>query len=304
MKFYFKYDNIGVRRDMHPSEENDMKIKITSDSTCDLGEELVKKYNVGIVPLSVILGDTIYSDGVDITPQMIFDYVAKTGTLPKTAACTEEAYADYFASALKEGDYVIHFNISSKASVTCRNAQEAAKRFGGKVKVIDSLALSTGQGLLVLKACDLAAAGKSPDEIVSEVEALRPKVNTSFVPDSLVYLHKGGRCSLAALMGAKVLKLHPMIEMKDGQLYASKKYMGGLTRCLKNYCADLAAEYPEYDRTRCFITHSCCEPEVVAMVRDIVENSFAFDEILETVAGCTVTGHCGKNTLGVLFISQ
>ena len=281
-----------------------MKIKITSDSTCDLGNELIQRYDVGIVPLSVVLGDKVYSDGIDITPQQIFDYVANTKTLPKTAACTEEEYAEQFEKFLKEGDAVVHFSISSKASVTNRNATEAAKRFGGKVKVIDSLALSTGQGLLVLKACDFAAAGMSPDEIVKNIEALRPKVNTSFVPDSLEYLHKGGRCSLAALMGAKVLKLHPMIEMKDGQLYASKKYMGNLARCLKNYVADLAKEYHSYDRTRCFITHSSCEKEVVDMVRGLVENTFEFDNIYETVAGGVVTGHCGKNTLGVLFISE
>lgn len=281
-----------------------MKIKISSDSTCDLGNELIERYNIGITPLSVILGDKVYTDGVDITPQQIFDFVKATGNLPKTAACTEEAYAEYFAEFLKGNDAVIHFNISSKASVTNRNAAEAAKRFKGKVKVVDSLALSTGQGLLVLKACDLAAEGKSPDEIVAATEALRPKVNTSFVPDSLEYLHKGGRCSLAALMGAKVLKLHPMIEMNEGQLYASKKYMGGLTRCLKNYVNDLVAEYPHYDSTRCFITHSCCEKEVVDIVRGLVENSFSFDEIHETVAGGVITGHCGKNTLGVLFISE
>ena len=268
-----------------------MKIKISSDSTCDLGNELIERYNIGITPLSVILGDKVYTDGVDITPQQIFDFVKATGNLPKTAACTEEAYAEYFAEFLKGNDAVIHFNISSKASVTNRNAAEAAKRFKGKVKVVDSLALSTGQGLLVLKACDLAAEGKSPDEIVAATEALRPKVNTSFVPDSLEYLHKGGRCSLAALMGAKVLKLHPMIEMSEGQLYASKKYMGGLTRCLKNYVNDLVAKYPHYDSTRCFITHSCCEKEVVDMVRGLVENSFSFDEIHETVAGGVITGH-------------
>ena len=281
-----------------------MKIKISSDSTCDLGNELIERYNIGITPLSVILGDKVYTDGVDITPQQIFDFVKTTGNLPKTAACTEEAYAEYFAEFLKGNDAVIHFNISSKASVTNRNAAEAAKRFKGKVKVVDSLALSTGQGLLVLKACDLAAEGKSPDEIVAATEALRPKVNTSFVPDSLEYLHKGGRCSLAALMGAKVLKLHPMIEMNEGQLYASKKYMGSLTRCLKNYVNDLVAKYPHYDSTRCFITHSCCEKEVVDIVRGLVENSFSFDEIHETVAGGVITGHCGKNTLGVRFISE
>ena len=281
-----------------------MKIKISSDSTCDLSKELIEKYDIGIIPLSVILGDKVYSDGIDITPQQIFDYVAATKNLPKTAACTEEAYAERFAAYLEDYDAVIHLNISSKASVTNRNAAEAAKRFGGKVKIIDSLALSTGQGLLVLKACDFAAEGKSPDEIVALTEALRPKVNTSFVPDSLEYLHKGGRCSLAALMGAKVLKLHPMIEMTDGQLHASKKYMGGLTRCLKNYVADLAAEYPDYDRSRCFITHSSCEKEVVDMVRGLVADTFEFDNVYETVAGGVVTGHCGKNTLGVLFIAE
>ena len=281
-----------------------MKIRISSDSTCDLGKELTEKYNVGIIPLSVILGDKIYYDGIDISPQQIFDYVSATGTLPKTAACTEEAYSEQFAALLEGYDALIHYNISSKASVTHQNALAAAKHFGGKVKVVDSHALSTGQGLLVLKACDFAAAGDSPEEIVSKTEALRNKVNTSFVPDSLEYLHKGGRCSLAALMGAKVLKLHPMIEMEDGQLHATKKYMGGLTRCLKNYVADLAREYPDYDKSRCFITHSCCEKDVVDMVRGLVESTFEFENIYETVAGGVITGHCGKNTLGVLFISE
>lgn len=254
------------------------------------------------MPLHVILGTTTYNDGKDITPQMIFDYVEKTGTLPKTAAPSTEDYTEYFKKNLKDYDALIHINISSKASSSNDNAQVAAKPFKNKVFVVDSLALSTGQGLLVLKACDLASEGKKPAEIVEILNGLRAKVNTSFVPDRLDYLHKGGRCSLAALMGAKVLKLHPMIDMKDGQLYAKKKYMGGLERCLKNYVNDLAENYKSYDRTRCFITHSSCEPEVVAKVRELVEATFDFDEIYETVAGSVVTGHCGKNTLGVLFI--
>ncbi|MGN1077596.1 MAG: DegV family protein [Candidatus Gallimonas sp.] len=282
-----------------------MKIKISSDSTCDLGTDLAEKYDVEILPLSVILGDTkIYRDGIDLTPQDIFDFVAKTGTLPKTCATTVEEYAAYFDRALKENDALIHFNISSKASCTHDNAAVAAERFGGKVSVIDSLALSTGQGLLILKACEMAREGRSPQEIVETVNNLRPKVNTSFVPDSLDYLHKGGRCSLTSMIGAKVLKLHPMIEMRDGQLQATKKYMGGMDRCLKNYVNDLAAEYPNYDRSRCFITHSSCEPEVVAKVREQVSETFSFDEIIETVAGSVITSHCGKGTLGVLFISE
>ncbi len=281
-----------------------MKIKITSDSTCDLSEELVKKYNITIFPLEVMLGDKTYEDGVDIVPQDIFKYVSETGILPKTAAHSYGEYAEFFGRELEGYDALIHFDISSKASSSYDNAALAAKDFGGKVYVVDSLALSTGQGLLVLKACDLAAEGKSADEIVDIVNSLRPKLNTSFVPDVLDYLHKGGRCSLASLIGAKVLKLHPLISMKDGQMYAKKKYMGGLDACLRKYVKDLAEEYKTYDATRCFITHSNCEPEVVEKVRAQVEELFDFNEILETKAGCVVTSHCGKNTLGVLFITE
>ncbi len=279
-----------------------MKIRITADSTCDLSPELVKKFGVGILPLTVVMGENSYKDGVNITPQDIFKYVSKSGVLPKTSAPSVEEYAEFFALQLKDVDTVIHYNISSKASASHGNAAAAAKQFNGKVFAVDSLALSTGQGLLVLKACDLAAEGRSPADIVEITQNLRSKVNTSFVPDALDYLHKGGRCSLASLMGAKVLKLHPMIDMKDGKLYAKKKYMGGLERCLKNYITELAAQYRAYDKTRCFITHSNCEPEIVEKVRGQVKQFFEFDEILETKAGCVVTTHCGKNTLGLLFI--
>ena len=281
-----------------------MNVKITADSTCDLGEELTSKYGVGIIPLRVIMGDKSLRDGLDVTPQDIFRFVAETGVLPKTSAPSREEYAEFFAENLKSADALIHYNISSKASVSYENALAASKEFGDKVYVVDILALSRWQGLLVLKACDLAKEGRSPQDIVQITQNLRAKVNTSFVPDALDYLHKGGRCSLAALMGAKVLKLHPMIDMKDGKLYAKKKYMGGLERCLKTYVNDLAATYGSYEKTRCFITHSNCEKEVVDRVRAQVENMFCFDEILETTAGCVVTSHCGKNTLGVLFICE
>lgn len=281
-----------------------MKIKITADSTCDLSNELVQRYEVGVMPLHVIMDGKVYGDGVDIVPSDIFKCVSETGKLPTTSAPSIGEYEDFFRQYINEYDAVIHINISSKASSSHDNAVAAAKSFNGKVFAVDSYALSTGQGLLVLKACDLASGGKSPTEIVDIINGLRSKVNTSFVPDALDYLHKGGRCSLAALMGAKVLKLHPLIDMKDGKLYAKKKYMGGIERCLKNYVNDLASEYPNYDKTRCFITHSSCEPEVVEKVRQQVESTFAFDEIYETVAGNVVTSHCGKGTLGVLFICE
>ncbi len=279
-------------------------IVITSDSTCDLGDKLVAERGIVILPLTVILGDRSFKDGIDIVPDDIFAYFEKTGELPKTAAPSVTDYEEFFRRYVEQGKTVIHFNISSKASGSHGFAQAAEKKFGDRVYVIDSLALSTGQGLLVMKACDLRDEGKSAAEIVAAVNGLRAKVNTSFVPDTLLYLYKGGRCSTLSYYGSKVLSIHPMIDMKDGELYPKKKYIGKMSRCLRNYVNDLAEEYKTYDRTRCFITHSGSEPELVAEIRKQVESLFTFDEILETVAGSIITSHCGKNTLGVLFISE
>lgn len=281
-----------------------MKIKITSDSTCDLSNGQIEKNGIGIFRLSVILGDKEYKDG-ELSPQDIFEFVSSSGTLPKTAAGTRDGYLEFFTENLREYDTLIHFNISAQASSSYSAACKAAEEFGGKVYVIDSKALSTGQGLLILKACDLIAEGFSAKQTVAIINGLRSKVNTSFVPDALDYLHKGGRCSLAALIGAKVLKLHPLIcENEEGQLIAKKKYAGNMERCVRAYVADLKAQYPKYDKTRCFITHSSADKELVELAKQLVAQNFGFDEVCETVAGSIVTSHCGRNTLGVLFISE
>lgn len=286
-------------------KEEAMKIKITSDSTCDLGDRLVAENDIGIFALQVTLGEKSFRDGIDITPQDIFDFVAANGVLPKTSAGSTDEYAAFFAAQLEGNDALIHFNISSKASSSYSSATIAARNFDGKVFVVDSKALSTGQGLLVMKACDLRKEGMSAADIYKRINELAPFVNTSFVPDDLNYLHKGGRCSLAAMLGAKVLKLHPLIEEdKEGQLIAKKKYMGSMERCIKTYISDLRMQYRRYDRTRCFITHSSADKTLVDIAKKEVAEMFEFDEVIETVAGSIITSHCGRNTLGVLFITE
>ncbi len=280
-----------------------MNIRITTDSTCDLGR-LIEEHNIGVMPLSVILGENAYRDGVNITPQDIFSYVAETGILPKTAAPSIGDYETFFARYVDEGETVIHYNISVKSSSSYNYAVEAAKKFGGKVYVVDSKALSSGQGLMVMKAVDYRAEGMDAKEIAQRTAALAPKINTSFVPDRLDYLYKGGRCSRMAMYGANLLKIHPLIEMQDGQLYAGKKYRGSMEKCIANYIADLKEQYPAYDKRRAFITHSSAEESMVEVARQKVGELFDFDEVIETVAGSVITGHCGKNTLGVLFIAS
>jgi DegV family protein with EDD domain len=278
-----------------------MNVRITSDSTCDLGE-LVEKRNIGILPLQVHLDAQSYRDGVDIIPQDIFDFVAKTKILPKTSAPSVVEYEEFFEEQLKGYDYLIHFNISAKSSGSHNFAVEASKNFNGKVRVVDSKALSSGQGLLVMRAADMRDEGKSVDEIEDAVNEIKNHVNTSFIPDSLDYLFKGGRCSRMQLYGANLLKIHPKIVMTDGQLTQGGKYRGDMMKCIDRYIDDLYAQYPNYDKTRCFVTHSTADRELVEMAKAKVQKLFDFDEVIETVAGSIVTSHCGRNTLGVLFV--
>ena len=279
-------------------------IKITSDSTCDLSPAQIRENDISIMPLNVILGGTTYEDGIDIRPSDIFSYVEKTGELPKTAARSIAEYEAFFEPFVKAGDTVIHFNISSKSSSSYDFALAASKQFEGKVFVIDSHALSSGQGLLVMKATDLKAEGKSAEEIVTICSALRDKVNTSFIPDQLNYLYMGGRCSKLSLYGAKILNIHPLISMKDGALIPEKKYVGSMLRCMRAYAADLKEKYPSYDKKRCFITHSSADEGLVELAKTKVKELFDFEEIIETVAGSVITGHCGRNTIGILFIAE
>ena len=278
-----------------------MAIRITSDSTCDLNH-LVEERDIGILSLQVNLGDKAYHDGVDITPADIFQYVAETKELPKTSAPSIGDYEEFFKEQLAFGDEVLHFNISAKSSGSHNFAKMAAESFGGKVRVIDSMALSSGQGLLVLKAADMRDEGKSMDEIEETILALRERVNTSFVPDRLDYLYKGGRCSKMEMFGANILKIHPLIYMEDGKLVPGKKYRGKMSFLIKQYVEDLKEQYPNYDKGRCFVTHSSAEPDVVNAAKEKVKELFDFDEVIETVAGSIITSHCGKGTLGVLFI--
>ncbi|MBO5363796.1 MAG: DegV family protein [Clostridia bacterium] len=279
-----------------------MAIRITSDSTCDLGH-LVKERDIEILPLQVNLGADSYFDGVDIKPEDIFAFVAETKQLPKTAAPSIGDYEEFFKKQLDGGyDEVIHFNISAKSSGSHNMAKQAAESFGGKVRVIDSKALSSGQGLLVMKACDLRDEGKSAAEIEEEILEVRTRVNTSFVPDSLDYLHKGGRVSGMVKVAAAAFKIHPLIYMEDGQLIPGKKYKGKMNVLIKQYVEDLKEKYPSYDKTRCFVTHSSADQELVDAAKAKVAELFEFDEVIETVAGSIITSHCGRGTLGVLFI--
>ena len=279
-------------------------IKILSDSTCDLSKELVERYDLGIIPLYVRLGDEEYQDGVNISPEELYKWSDEHGETPKTAAPSIEDISKYLDP--DSGDEYIIFTISSSMSASFNNVRLAAENLemSDRVYVIDSANLSTGIGLLVLYAAELKKAGKSAKEIVQEIENTKGKVRASFVVDTLVYLQRGGRCSgVAALLGT-ALKLHPRIAVADGAMHPEKKYRGSSKRFVLDYVKDMEADLKNARPERVFITHSGCDREIVVAVRDYLSSLGVFNEILETRAGGVVSSHCGPGTLGVLFIDK
>jgi DegV family protein with EDD domain len=280
------------------------KIRIASDSTCDLSPELIQRFGVTILPLGVALGEKQYTDGVDIDPDFIYAHYEKTGELPKTSAVNLVDFEEYFARETAEGNAVVLFTISSEMSSTCNNARLAAESFEN-VHVVDTRNLSTGGGLLVIAAAEMAAKGdKSAAEIAEVCRALAPCVDASFIIDSLEFLYKGGRCSALAAFGANVLSLKPCIVVKDAKMGVGKKYRGSFAKCVEQYLRDRFADREALDLSRVFLTSAGVDEETLTLAREAVREYVGEQtEVIESVAGCTISCHCGPGTLGVLFIA-
>ena len=279
-----------------------MKIAISAESTLDLSKELIKQYDVHVIPFTVLLGEEAYLDG-EISSQDIFDYVDKTKVLPRTSAINEFQYREYFKNLFAEGyDAIIHFSLSSEISSSCSQAIEAAKKFDN-VYVIDSRSLSTGIALEVIYASKLAKKGVAAREIVEKVNARIPYVQASFVIQTLEYLHKGGRCSGLARFGAAILRIKPQIIVSEGKMAPAKRYFGRKTQVIAAYCRDTLEQFANPDLSVAFVTHTLATPEMVAVAIDALRER-GFKTIYETTAGATITSHCGPQTLGILFIND
>ena len=281
-----------------------MNIKILSDSTCDLSPALLEEFNVTLVPLTVIKNDKEFKDGIDITPADIFEHVANGGSLCTTSANSVGEYQDLFEKYSKEYDGVIHINISSHFSSCFQNACLAAEDYPN-VRVIDSKNLSTGQGLVVLKACELAKTCDDLDAIAAELNEFTGKVEASFLLDQLKYMVKGGRCSAVVALGANLLNLKPCIEVKDGKMSVVKKYRGNYSKCLASYVKDrLSGREEDLQHGHLFVTKTPVTDECYSAVMKVVNENNYFDRVHETNAGCTVSCHCGPGTLGILFVRK
>ena len=284
-----------------------MAVRIFSDSTCDLGKELTDRYSVTIVPLCIVMGDKSYYDGEEMGQEEIFRWAEENKTTPKTAAITAERLEGAVKPVLDAGDDVILFTIASGMSSTYNLAEIYAEDNGnGHMFVIDSANLSTGIGLLVIKAAEMAAAGESAEEIVKKIGQLIPYVRASFVIDTLTFLARGGRCSSASALLAGTLKIHPEIVVKDGAMGADRKFRGNLGSAVDKYAHELEGRLRNADTDRVFVTHTLQEKDraIVEETKKYLESLGIFKEILETRAGGVISSHCGPGTLGILFIEK
>ena len=278
-----------------------MSIKITATSTCDLPPELVERYNITIVPLYVSFGGSTYRDGVEAGPEDIFRHVEGGGNLPSTAAVNVADYQELFAGLSPKYDEVIHITIGSEFSCCYQNALVAAEEYSN-VHVVDSQNLTAAQGLLVLEAAEAAQRGEDIHGILSMLEGLISKVDTTFVVDKLDYLAKGGRCSSVVALGANLLKLKPCINLVDGKMSVGKKYRGAFNKVLPDYVRD-QLNGKDVRTNRIIIVHTRCDPAIPAAVEQVVRE-FGFEAVIHTVAGSTISCHCGPNTLGILFLRK
>lgn len=279
------------------------KTVIACDSTCDLSPALIDRFQVKVLPLGVSLGGKLYTDGVDMTPELIYAHYEKTGELPKTSAVNIAEFDDFFRAHTADGSALVFFTISSEMSSTYANACIAAEEYEN-VFVVDGRNLSTGGGLLVVAAGEMAAQGCSAKEIAEACRALTARVDASFVVDDLEFLHKGGRCTAVEAFGANLLQLKPCIVVKDGKMGVGKKYRGKFASVLEKYIAERLSDPDKVELDHIFVTHAGCDEAIVNQCVEQVKSIAPFKEIHVTQAGCTISSHCGRNTLGVLFIRK
>jgi len=280
------------------------KIKLISDSTCDLSEKLLKKHDIDIVPLYVNFNEESYRDLVDLNTEKMYELVDKHKILPKTSATSPGDFYSVFKKYLDQGYKIIYFGIGSKFSGTLSSAYTAKGMLETEdIYLIDSQNLSSGTGLLLLKAAKFIASGMAAEEVVAAVENLVPKVRSQFVIDTLDYLYKGGRVSaMSALMGG-MLKIHPIIKVRDGAMLVGKKARGSILKGIDFMIEEFLGLIDQIDDEFVMITHSLAHDSCKYIQKEL-EGKAKIQNLFETDAGCVISSHCGKGTIGILYIMK
>lgn len=278
------------------------KIKLVTDSTCDLSQELIHKYDIEVIPLYVNFKESSFSDGVDINVPQMYQMVEERNELPKTAAPAPGIFEEVFKKYLEKDMDIIYMGIGSKFSATLNSAKVAKDILESeRIILIDSSNLSSGTGLLLLKAGEMIKAGLSAKEIQEKIEEIVPKVRSQFVIRTLDYLYKGGRLNALSAFFGSMLRIKPIIKVRDGVMGVGKKGRGNVKNSINLMIKDMLSDAGNIDEDFMMITHSMADEEV-DYIRKKIENQVQIKNLYETQAGCVISSHCGKGTIGILYI--
>ncbi len=270
---------------------------ITADTTMDLPRDVIERLEIHPIISYVSLGGEDLPDWPDITSKDLFDYVAKSGQLPKTAAANPSDYEEVFRSLRAEDSRpIIHIAKSSGVSSCYDNAVLAAQDIPD-VYVVDSLGLSTGSGMLVMMA---AQSDKTdPKELVAELDEFKTRIECSFIIETLDYLYKGGRCSGLAALGASILKLRPEIVLENGKMHAGRKFRGPYEKCLYTFIDDTLKDPERFEPGILYVNHTMQDRDLLeALIRHIKDMNY-FEDVREFTACAAIATHCGPNTFGM-----
>lgn len=279
------------------------RVIVTTDSTCDLSDDILQKFNIKVLPFIVSFKEETFLDRIDITTEKLYEMVKKTGSLPKTAATSPNVYYDFFKPYIDDGYDIVHVSISSKLSCAFQNVSIAIKDLPeNRVYLVDSLNLSSGVGLVAMKAAKFIQMGLSAKEVAEKAQAIAHKVETAFVIDTMEYLYKGGRCSGIANFVGTILKIKPIIHVVDGAMIVGSKPRG------RNKAYEILLEKIYNDKERLdpefvMVTHSL-NFEAAEYIKTELAKNLEIENLYETTAGCVISSHCGKGTIGILYITK
>lgn len=273
-------------------------IKVISDSLSDIPKELIEKYDIGIVPLTIRLDEVDYKDGVDITTGEFYKKLRSSKEMPKTSQATYIQFKETFEKYIGEGKSILYISGSSKATGTYQSALMAKNEIEGDITLFDSLNLCYGCGAQVIKACEMLEEGSSIEDIIKQLEVMRESLYVVFAVDTLEYLRKGGRISTTKAVVGSVLSIKPLIHIKDGaldnvaQVRGKKHVIAKIIEMIKENCGD------DLSNKRFAIADGDNKVDVVKL-REAVQKEFNPKEIVEIEVGPTIGSHAGPGTIGV-----
>ena len=282
-----------------------MAIKLMIDSAADISAAEAQKLGVIMLPMIISFGETDYYDGVDLMPNEFYEKLIESDTLPKTSQITPYRVEEAFEKYTKNGDQLIVITISSKLSGTYEGAKQTAEKFGGKVRVIDSLNACIGERLLCLYALRLIDEGLDADAIVKELERAKTKINVMAVLGTLEYLKKGGRISSAVAFAGELLSLKPVVAIVAGEVKLIGKALG--SKKGNNLLNRLVQEKGGIDFTMPYGTvySGLDKTTLEKYVKDsgTIWQTYT-DNVPQYILGATIGTHVGPGALGVAFFGK